>query len=419
MAQSRHRLADADGRQRGHLREVGADDGPRPNDVAAELYETRLRSGIELDYAAGELRIHYEQLVALEEGRFDDLPGPAYVIGFLRSYATYLGLDADEIVRRFKAETAYFDARQDLTFPSPHDEGRVPTGAIIVLGLVLVGAAYAGWYYVSNVDRVAVERIPEVPDRLDGEIPPESESLSIDGIVASIPEPLVIADAPPAQAAEDPGSASADTQPESEETQVQAIEPEPAEPAPVEPEPVESAQVETAASEPEVVQPDVAETVVAEPQQLETLQPEAQQPEAQQPEAQQPEAQQPEAQQPEAQQTASMVPEIPAPVVESTAYVPREFGLANSGSAIRLRARLESWVQVTGADNELLLTRILRPGDIYHVPDRPDLVLMTGNAGGLEVLVGTVVAPALGPVGKVQRRVALDPERLLAGTAID
>ena len=94
------------------------------------------------------------------------------------------------------------------------------------------------------------------------------------------------------------------------------------------------------------------------------------------------------------------------------------FGQANAGSAITVRAREESWVQITGDNNELLLTRILRPGDIYHVPDREGLMLMTGNAGGIEILVGDILAPPLGKIGKVRRRVALDPKRLLAGTAI-
>ena len=86
---------------------------------------------------------------------------------------------------------------------------------------------------------------------------------------------------------------------------------------------------------------------------------------------------------------------------------------------IRVRAQLETWVQITGAGNELLLTRILRPGDVYLVPNRPGLVMMTGNAGGLVIAVGDKAAPSLGAVGAVLRRVALDPQRLLAGSAID
>ena len=108
----------------------------------------------------------------------------------------------------------------------------------------------------------------------------------------------------------------------------------------------------------------------------------------------------------------------PLSVVELTGYVPRVYGAGNAASRVEVRAVLETWVQVTGENNELLLTRILRPGDVYHVPDRPGLVMMTGNAGGLAITVGEVRAPSLGPVGAVRRGVLLDPERLLAGTAV-
>ena len=73
-------------------------------------------------------------------------------------------------------------------------------------------------------------------------------------------------------------------------------------------------------------------------------------------------------------------------------------------------------MQIRGADNnELLLTRVLHPGDSYRVPNRPDLVMFTGNAGGLEIRVDDALAPAIGPVGAVRRNIALDPDSLMAG----
>ena len=115
---------------------------------------------------------------------------------------------------------------------------------------------------------------------------------------------------------------------------------------------------------------------------------------------------------------ADRLSQIPPPAIVATEYVPRVFGQGNVASRIRVRALQESWVQVTGVDNELLLTRILRPGDVYLVPDKPGLVLMTGNAGGIEILVDGNVVPPIGPVAAVRRGVALDAERLLAGEAV-
>jgi hypothetical protein len=79
---------------------------------------------------------------------------------------------------------------------------------------------------------------------------------------------------------------------------------------------------------------------------------------------------------------------------------------------IELRARSDSWIQVRSGD-QLLLTRLLRKGETYRVPDRADLTLMTGNAGGLEVLINGTLLPPLGNEGSVARGVPLDANRLM------
>jgi cytoskeletal protein RodZ len=416
MAQPRQRLAED--RPGGHLREVGVDESPRHSEVAAELYQARFRRGVDLALVAGELRIRYEQLLALEEGRFDDLPGPTYVIGFLRSYAGYLDLDADDLVRRFKDETAYRDRRPDLTFPCPQDDGRVPTGALIALSLALVAAAYGGWHYVADVDRVTLEKVPAVPPTVIVEAAPEVAPSSVETIAESAAVTFVEpVDTSPIEPEEPAPEAIPEAAPEVvvDVTEAEAVpvavvapEPEPVTTDIIEPSAVEVEEPEPVVAEPEIAEPEVVEPVAVVVESVpEIIEPIVDQPVAP--------ASEPETPTPEPEATASLMPE--APVIDSGAYVPREFGMANAGSIIRLRAQLESWIQVTGADNELLVTRILRPGDIYHVPDRPNLVLMTGNAGGIEILVGDQVAPALGAVGAIQRRVALDPEKLLAGTA--
>jgi cytoskeleton protein RodZ len=89
------------------------------------------------------------------------------------------------------------------------------------------------------------------------------------------------------------------------------------------------------------------------------------------------------------------------------------FGVPAGESRVTLRARSISWVRVRGGDNEILITRTLKAGDVYQLPNRSDLVMMTGSAGGLEVLVDGKAIPSLGGVGEVKRNIALDPERLL------
>ena len=44
--------------------------------------------------------------------------------------------------------------------------------------------------------------------------------------------------------------------------------------------------------------------------------------------------------------------------------------------------------------------------------------MRTGNAGGLEITVDGNPAPPIGRIGAVRRNVALDPQALIAGTAV-
>jgi cytoskeleton protein RodZ len=73
---------------------------------------------------------------------------------------------------------------------------------------------------------------------------------------------------------------------------------------------------------------------------------------------------------------------------------------------------------VRDADRSVLFTRLMKTGESYSVPERPGVSMRIGNAGGLEITVDGKTAPALGPAGAVRRDVALDPEKLMAGTAV-
>ena len=110
----------------------------------------------------------------------------------------------------------------------------------------------------------------------------------------------------------------------------------------------------------------------------------------------------------------------PARGLDLSEHESRVYGEGNWEARVVVKARTESWVQVMSTDDgELLLTRLLRPGDKYLVPNREDLLLMTGNAGGIEIIVDGKVVPSIGQPGAVRDNVALVPERLLAGTAVE
>ena len=75
-------------------------------EIGSSLREARMRRGLELSDVERDTRIRTRYLTALEEERFDVLPGPAYAKGFLRTYADFLGLDAQQFVDEYNTRFA-------------------------------------------------------------------------------------------------------------------------------------------------------------------------------------------------------------------------------------------------------------------------------------------------------------------------
>ena len=67
--------------------------------VGSILRRCREFNHISIEEAAEATKIGKNYLRALEEDRFQDLPSPAYLKGFLKTYATYLGLQAEELTQ--------------------------------------------------------------------------------------------------------------------------------------------------------------------------------------------------------------------------------------------------------------------------------------------------------------------------------
>ena len=137
-----------------------------PAEVGAGLREVRLAQQRELSDVAGDLRIRQIYIQAIEDGRLSDLPGPAYTTGFLRAYSDYLGLDGREIVDRFKAAGGPSVGQTDLHLPSPVQEGRLPTGSVLLLAALLAVSAYGGWYYMASTGGDPVEKVAALPEHL-------------------------------------------------------------------------------------------------------------------------------------------------------------------------------------------------------------------------------------------------------------
>jgi transcriptional regulator with XRE-family HTH domain len=76
------------------------------NELGEILRSARQKKNLSLSQVARATRIKQSYLEALEDGEYSVLPGPAYVTGFLRNYALYLGLHPDDLIQEYYAVQA-------------------------------------------------------------------------------------------------------------------------------------------------------------------------------------------------------------------------------------------------------------------------------------------------------------------------
>jgi cytoskeleton protein RodZ len=161
-----------------HLREISGDSESPLETVGHDLRAARLRRGDEIAQVSRALKIRKDHLEALENDRMEDLPGKTYAIGFVRSYARHLGLDAAQYVERFKRDIAgRADDHSREPAPMPHDDRRLPQGWRIIAGGVAILLIWGAWHLLAPGDD-ANQAVPPPP-------------------VLTVPKPLAKAAPPP------------------------------------------------------------------------------------------------------------------------------------------------------------------------------------------------------------------------------
>lgn len=147
-------------------------------EVGEILRRTRLHYGQSLKDVENILRIRQSQIDAIEKGDVTSLPGRVYTIGFVRSYAEYLGLDGAKVVHLYKTQYMDRQPREVLSFPVPASETKTPPlwlMGVCVLALLLLMLGWAFWpISKSPVDPQAIKPIPpEITERITENVSPE------------------------------------------------------------------------------------------------------------------------------------------------------------------------------------------------------------------------------------------------------
>ena len=158
------------------------------------LKQARISRGLTLDDVEAEIKIRRLYIHALEEERFDVLPGPVYARAFLKTYTRFLGITLTEEEPLQEGEVEVKEEPPKKT-PEPllpiartksNDSktsvflSRIITGVTIILGLgflLLVGSWFLGNYLSEDIPvNYLPEEIPYEDIEMPIEFPLESES---------------------------------------------------------------------------------------------------------------------------------------------------------------------------------------------------------------------------------------------------
>jgi cytoskeleton protein RodZ len=349
------------------------DAGPPAESVGELLRRARQRRGKELAEVWRVLKIRTNYLAALEDGDFDELPDRGHTIGFVRSYAAYLGLNAKEIAGRWKEETAaYWGVREPPMEPlpqpreerrqdpalicdpanapmpaidfSPEPDSELPRGGRLSAVVLLVGLVYSG-YYVFGSSGQASQAVSPVPARLAAEslvpapvAPPPHKDVVLPAPVLPPPHRDV---GPPAPVITPPPAA--------------------APPAPI-----------------VTHEPAASVTLTLPPTQVVDL-------------------------------PVKSPPKLLAPLPPG-----RSYGTANKGSRITLRVHRPTRIAVEGNRNRIFIDRTLDPGDTYRVPNMGGLKLSVPDAGAVELILDGTSRGFAGADGVTAKALPLNPQTIVA-----
>ena len=196
-----------------HLREISGDSDTPLETVGQDLRAARLRRGDDLATVSKVLKIRKDHLEALEEDRLDALPGRTYAVGFIRSYADYLGLDTSQCVERFKAEIAGrsdSDSTPQVTVIDEDDHRRLPQGWKIIAAVGVLLMLYGLYYLIASAASMFSQ--PATPPPPTTQIAPKPVAAHVAPHPAALPPPPAASPAPAStDASATPGQPAAAT----------------------------------------------------------------------------------------------------------------------------------------------------------------------------------------------------------------
>ena len=271
--------------------------------VGSLCLDARLNKGLTQEQAGTLLKVRVKIIKDFEDGEHIDLPGLAYKIGFVRSYARLLDLDGDLLVKEFKDSLELNSFKEEYKFLTPESNKNnfLPIGVVVSVFIAIL--SYTGWYYSDRSNK-----IEQVSDQKSEKMFSKTAEIENNSYVII----------------EENFSNNLPTSKTNDEKKVQELN----------------------------------SKITLNDNKVETM--------------------------------ISKNTELSATANER-----------DPSTEMVLKATGNSWVEIEDMEGNILMTRLMRPGETYVVPNINGLTFNTGNAGALSLSKGDVVVPKLGEVGEI------------------
>ena len=265
--------------------------------------DARLNKGLTQEQAGTLLKVRVKIIKDFEDGEHIDLPGLAYKVGFVRSYARLLDLDGDLLVKEFKESLELTSFKEEYNFLTPelNKNNFLPIGVVVSVFIAIL--SYTGWYYSdrsNKIEQVSEQKTEEIFSKT-AEIENNSYVIIEENFSNNLPSSKT-----------------------NDEKKVQEL----------------NSKI--------ALKDDKVESMV------------------------------------------SKNTELSATANER-----------DPSTEMVLKATGNSWVEIEDMEGNILMTRLMRPGETYVVPNLNGLTFNTGNAGALSLSRGDVIIPKLGEIGEI------------------
>ena len=369
--------------------------------IGSTLKDARLSQGLSIKDISEQLRISVDFLTKLEAGSFNELPAPAYVVGFLRSYCRCVGLAPDPLVARYMAVTQGEGSKPSYKTPMTTRPPQRSAPAVASMLVLFALMAYGGWFWLKTNDLPVLNIAENDTKTAELSLSPDREGALINA--AALDAPVKIERVLDNLA--DTGEGSANNS-----SKRRTIEPSGLGLNTIVNRETDKSETELASNEKLALKPaeigsSVFETKIPRQVKSDLMAGEEQ-------------ILSPSKAETSDRGLTDELVKTQIPAARDGASLDLLNGnraianLRDPAKEITIRAVAASWVEIVRDNGEEVLAKLMQAGDSYVVEGNTRLFLSTGNAGGLTVVIGTDDPLSMGDIGEIVRDLPLVTEKL-------